>query len=747
MWMSWFELQAQIRPVNPSIGANQQYNASRFGGRDQGYDPMNSTFSRLPVDSTGVDSSRLAPEIKPDARWVLPGNHLLHAQETTMPIEVNLFDFLTWDEKDRIPGFTRDIGQVGKYFQTMQYGLDMRFFDQKLWLNEAMGRYNPYIISPESQVRYIDTKTPYVRINFMQGDRRLLNTDVTVSQNITPRLNATIFYERRRSESAYTGLTTGHTQIYGSTNFKSKNDRYHLFANGIYNEHSDNINGGEFRSSENAKLYQIQDGILAENDSIRSLEAFKKDQARVLLSDARIFKLVKSAYIDQYYHLIQPPDSVDSPHRLSLRNTLKLERTRQRFEDQSVGDLTFVRSHLVPVIPHLANPAGADTTINEAFRTLQFRFTGEAGYTFDGPFKLHVNGGLAYQRLDFQKDSLIDVPQNITEQFVSGNLDFGRIKANASIKQRTSDVFKDARTFTLGGALYPFPKSSIYRLPDSAKTDSVHMPEIKRTKEGEEIPDELLNSPLKLYGEYTYRDVMPTLFQSYWQPSTGSNFQPRPDLVNQQLTLLKVGAEYRFPALRRRKDTLLANFARAEAFVTRLDRMIYYTDSMQVRQAPNGTALTYIGANLSYRFRLFDKFYSSGDIMLSQGTAGEGADSYFEQYAQNIPSVHAKVSVFYHAENIKIAKLLRIGIDTRFFTSYAGMGLDPVSGEFFPVNYKVPPMPVVDVYLLMKLLSAHVFFKYSYVNENLFTNGYYTTPFYPALERTLTMGISWPFFD
>ena len=86
-------------------------------------------------------------------------------------------------------------------------------------------------------------------------------------------------------------------------------------------------------------------------------------------------------------------------------------------------------------------------------------------------------------------------------------------------------------------------------------------------------------------------------------------------------------------------------------------------------------------------------------------------------------------------------------MDITYFSNYSGFAPDVISEEFFPTLYQVPSYAMANAYFSTQIKQAYIFFKMSHVNEGILQDGYYTTPFYPMLERTFSLGISWAFFD
>lgn len=756
----WLLLWGMLGMISPVLGQFTSPNRSpnRLGGGFQNpggagsgynnqYDPLAGSFPGFEFDSTRneVDSTKV-PDIEPDTRTWDREAMFLHRTLIKHPVGVNIARFHIWDEVNQAGGFVRALGQIGKPYQLYLSGVNDRFLDLPLWENPIFGRYNRYVVDPEQQTLFFDTHTPYVNINFAQGDRRLLMVDVNTSINITPWINVSTYYERRRAEGAYAGMPTDHTLMNITGNYHTKNDRYFLFAAGVFNELTDGINGGILRDRGFQELYGVEDGIFLENDTLLNTSlAGNKNLLTNLRTNATRKLITRSAYLDHYYHLIREGDSVDRPHQLTLRNSLLVGYTAYRFSDGNSIDTSLLAQHLIPVYPTL-NPDSL--VLNEALFSRQFKALGGASYTYDGLFRFNLHGDINYQRISLIQDSTSGITRHdITEQNVYGEIDLGRIRAEASLRQRTSNLFAPARQLKLAGSLRPFPSTAPYRLRDTL-SDPNDQPPVRRRRKKQDEPEELPTyTPLTLNVLYEFKDVQPSLFQGFFVPRSGNTFEARPGLQNQQLTRLQAEARYDMMAPITRGDTLIPNYFSAKAYVYRHNQMIFYDDQLRLLQAADGAALTRIGLELGFRLRFLRRFHWENHIHFQTTSLGANASEAFSYYADNLPALYGTSSLFFDIRNITIARKIRIGLDLHYNTGFNGMTVDPVSGEFFPANFRLDGYLRGDIYFAAQLLSAHVFIKYSHLNEGIINNGYFTTPFYPMLERTLSLGISWPFFD
>ena len=690
------------------------------GLRDEG----NNVAYQNPLDSLQADSLLSDIEIKPDVRTIRPEEIFLHLP-TRFAVRKDLGVLYKWDELEREPGFVLSLGQMGKPYQHFLYGLqDQHVPDRQLWRNPITQRYNIYARNNRFQVPYYDTKTPYVNADFAQGARQFQRIDATVSRNITPQWNMTLFYQGRQVEGAHLQFATSHTTVFASSNYTSRNEKYHLFANWSISDLNDDLNGGILRTLDDGLLLNDGEGTFTDNST--SLDGkFEKEQANLISSDANRKTTYRQMVVDQYYHLVQPSDSSSFPQRLTLRAMLRADNNNHNFEDLSLS-LSKLSQHVVPIYPTLDT---ATTQLKEIFKSRRYQALSGISYSLDKPFRFHLDGQVSYEQISLDQDSLGITRLNQYDIEGRGELGFSWGKVRANLHQRVSDLFTPQNRLSVEGMLFPLARRPAVRTADSIPT--------------EQLSPELFQSPLQITGSFSRWGKNPSLFQTQYVPSTGNLYQPNPDLENQQFTQLKARIAWNPPANIRKGDTLLPSFFYAELFSTRAANLIYYDSQMRVGQAAD--PLQWVGATIGLRTHVFAKTYLEGQFTWQRGSTDAQDD--FQWYAEYLPEFWAKTSYYYENRSLSIAAIFKVGIDVSYFSSYQGFVPDIASGEFFPSLYQVPGYVVADAYFATQIKQAYLFFKLSHANEGLLQAGYYTTPFYPMLERTLSLGISWAFFD
>lgn len=225
-------------------------------------------------------------------------------------------------------GIFQDLGNIGTPGRS-------QFFDFNRPSDFMLG-FNPYQIfyKKAEDTRYYKTKLPYTDFNYTQGQRELLLLAAKFSYNLSPRLNVGVDFNRVTSEGFYPRqYTSGYfTKIFGS--YQSKNNRYALLGNIVWNR-----------------------GILDENGGLRSDSLFESlrgpnKAAPVQLNESQSRFKNNVIYAKQYYYLgkmASQNNFEDTIQRLSksgfIAHTFKYERDNYFF-DNPTGDTS---SLLFPV--------------------------------------------------------------------------------------------------------------------------------------------------------------------------------------------------------------------------------------------------------------------------------------------------------------------------------------------------------------------------------------------------------------
>ncbi|MCI4667083.1 MAG: putative porin [Bacteroidia bacterium] len=707
-------------------------------------DPGFSNINLAPDTSRNDTGSGKKIKIKPNVKFWDRDALFLH-QDRQYSLENRLGNQYKYDEIEWQQGFIQSLGQSGKPFQVWRDGVKNQNFILDQWKNPILNSYNDYIIDGKNKAQFIDTRTPYVNVLYMQGPDRLQTTDVTVSRNINPFLNTTFYIQRRLSESAYRDMVTDHLNLYLSANFHAFKDRYHAFAVVSYNLLNDAFNGGIPKSGTSNFLVQSGDLITdrsvyfplfsnAEWNTDFNGSFFKSNNAP-LLDDALRKNRMREIYLDHQYELIPLSDSAKIKNRLTLRNEIIWEINDLDYSDASISTSN-LEANLIPVYASLDS---GSNSITEDWLSRRFKLSGMASYSLQtkGGFQVNVNGGLDYQVLQFVKDTTLTT-LNSTDQIVNGSISFPLARIEGHLRQRFSDRFSAERDVQIKAHLEPWTQIQRYKK---------HKFFVKKDSLGEiPIPDSSARyRPVSVDGAFTLRDMNPSLFQTFFVGDSGNAYVPNRNLTNQLFTHTEASIRYDFPVKVGLSDTLLPMYAKLRGFFTRIDNPIYYNSNLEVVQdMDNG--INWIGLEASFRLRFWRKFYLENTIAYQIETASaDNLETRLQE--QSAPNWYGNSSLFYENNKVAFAQQFRAGIDLRYFGRFAGQTIDPISTEYFATNYEMTPYFRAGLFAVLKLRGVYVWGRVQHVNEFLLTNGYFTTPFYPMLERVVSFGVNWSFYN
>ncbi len=112
------------------------------------------------------------------------------------------------------------------------------------------------------------------------------------------------------------------------------------------------------------------------------------------------------------------------------------------------------------------------------------------------------------------------------------------------------------------------------------------------------------------------------------------------------------------------------------------------------------------------------------------------------------PPVLADVLVYYEGFLLKKALFGQIGIQAYTQVDVRAYGWQPATQQFFVQDAQlVRSYPQIDLFGAADLKNVNIFIRVAHINQGWPRNGYAVTAGYPQLQRSLTFGIKWLFFD
>jgi hypothetical protein len=104
---------------------------------------------------------------------------------------------------------------------------------------------------------------------------------------------------------------------------------------------------------------------------------------------------------------------------------------------------------------------------------------------------------------------------------------------------------------------------------------------------------------------------------------------------------------------------------------------------------------------------------------------------------------------FYYASRLFEVLHTNVGFDVRFNTPFKAPAYAINVSQFYndnqPVEYST--YPVIDIWIKATLKRTNLFLKYDYINQDIFSRGYYTVKKYPMQDKLLKFAVSWKFYN
>ena len=236
---------------------------------------------------------------------------------------------------------------------------------------------------------------------------------------------------------------------------------------------------------------------------------------------------------------------------------------------------------------------------------------------------------------------------------------------------------------------------------------------------------------LSLFAGISHSRRMPTYEELYWTDSTVSRTDP---IVAEKHVQFEAGAELRLP------DN---SFIRASYFHRTVD------DAIEI--VPFSTSITRVFPTLEFvnvprvithgiearvGMHVWVLYLEGTGTYLLQTTGGNDTRLY--------PKISANGGIYYWKTLLNDKLELKVGFSGRYQSSYLGAEFNPEV-----LAYVLSGGPVLgqsssgDFFVTAHIGDAYIHLMW----ENLTSVQYYSTPFYPILDREIRLGVSWEFLN
>ena len=172
------------------------------------------------------------------------------------------------------------------------------------------------------------------------------------------------------------------------------------------------------------------------------------------------------------------------------------------------------------------------------------------------------------------------------------------------------------------------------------------------------------------------------------------------------------------------------------AAAANVSNLVFYSSFAEPEQLSDAKQVL-IGA-VRHRVRL-------GRVVFdNQATYTRGGDG----VGLRIPALVAESRAYYDSRLFKKAIAAQTGIEVYYQSRFRGYQYSPSTQQFYIQDtFTMRAYPVVSAYFAADIKTVDIFLKASYLNEGIYDNGYFATPYYTAYPRRFTLGIKWNFYN
>jgi hypothetical protein len=179
---------------------------------------------------------------------------------------------------------------------------------------------------------------------------------------------------------------------------------------------------------------------------------------------------------------------------------------------------------------------------------------------------------------------------------------------------------------------------------------------------------------------------------------------------------------------------------RPNVTLNRVNNYVFIDEDQKAAQS-NGEAFMVI-PGLKFSVNLNKKLYWEAEGYYTLIT-GDGKDNF------RIPEVLVNSRIFFESPMFDENIYVQIGLEGRYRSDNLADFYNPAIQQYYIQNtFNVFAYPVIDFFLNARINRTRVLLRMNHINMNMMSQpGYFVTPYFTGLRRTLDIGISWPLFD
>jgi hypothetical protein len=551
-----------------------------------------------------------------------------------------------------------------------------------------------YIMTPQD-IQYYRARVGYTNLSLFDSGVKEQLFKAIHSQNINPQLNIGLNLNFIGSQGFYARQNVGDMNLAFFSWYESKNKRYNLLANIIYNT---------LKTPENGSI--VNDSIFTKPPT----SAYTTTQnlpVRLYASQDKLY--TSGLYVKQYYYI----GKIDSLKKgTGNANVLPTQRVGYTFYTNTVRSIFSQNEpdhfHVFPDYYYSSTYSRDSLAVGHIQNSFSYTFYLRGRSTGVVKNELKLDLGLVHDYYHYQ--------QFVTDTGIINT--YGRI---IQVDRKQKNSFQD---ITLKGR-------AGYRFSDKIFLDA----DIEQIAVGRDFGNFLYDGKLTLSGG---RKAGRIILEAYSQSTS-------PPLVYTDW----ISNHYIFHNSFNNQKTNSASFNYINDAL-QLDLKAEYfliSDYLYFSAEPNGIDATptqlrsplnllkiSLGKNLAFGHWHFDNYvvYEKSDF----------------QSTLRIPDVYTYSSLYYSKLLFQVLHST-MGINVRYNTPYVAPSYAVGLGQFYnnTPNLTFSSYPVGTVFFKATLIRTNILLEYDYVNQGLLSNGYYMVNRYPGPNRLLKIGVSWTFYN
>jgi hypothetical protein len=583
--------------------------------------------------------------------------------------------------------FQQDLGALGTASRPLLYRPNLQ-------LGARFGRnvFDRYARDPNA-VAYYDSRSPYSFFRVLQSGAGEQVFELSYSRSLRRNFSAGFAYERIASNkilavnTARDGLVE-HSNLLFYGRYQTDNERYHLLFNLSNVRHRAVEQGGIWPIVNRIRLPSGQDSLTGE---LRLRDLFDYGRQRVYLTKAQNVEHRDRVHLLQTYRLLGRGFTafhLFDAHR-QYNSYLDTQFPRDAVPAGTPGNLLFYPGQL----------RNFTTTLDRAeYRQLE-NTVGVLGRTTAVEYRLYArqrHASLRSQTLAPQAtaEALTLVPVDPVRTF---NQTF--LGGTAAFNYRTIYAVEAAGEYKLFNE---------YWLRAAVRT-----------------------GPLS--AEALRTSYAPTLTQ---QEFVGNHFEWHHLDDAGKPTFRNTSADHLTLRLRQPLPGLADHHIEASAGLVNITNLVYYGLDGTPQQA-SGAKQLQVGT-ARHRVRVGRVAFDN------QATYTRGGDV----EGLRIPALVSFSRVYYQSYIFRKAMFSQVGAEVYYQSRFRAFNYSPSNQQFFlQDDFTIRNYPVADVFFAADIKAVSVFLKVAYVNQGLYRNGYFTTPYYSGYPRRFQLGLKWNFFN